>query len=124
MRYLCSRLAATSVALLFAFGAGSIASAAEPLVMSTESALALVTRRVNPVYPPVAKQLHVTGELDVKVVVDESGAVTEAKVLKGNVMFTNASLAAAKAWKFTPLTKDGTLTAFETTLVFQFGSAR
>jgi TonB family protein len=118
-----NRLAAMT-AVLVVCGAGRIVSAAEPVVVTTNAAMGLSTKRVVPAYPVTAKQLHVTGELEVKVVVDETGAVTDAKVLKGNVMFTNASIAAAKAWKFTPLTKDGTVTAFETTLVFQFGSTK
>ena len=123
MSKVLNRLAVLA-AVLVVCGADAIVSAADPVVMTTDAAMGLSTKRVVPVYPVVAKQLHVTGELDVKVVVDETGSVTEAKVVKGNAMFTNASLAAAKAWKFTPLTKDGTVTAFETTLVFQFNAAK
>ena len=123
MSRMLNRLAVVA-AVLVVCGAGAIVSAADPVVMSTDAAMSLATKRVVPVYPVVAKQLHITGESDVKVVVDESGSVTDAKVVKGNAMFTSASVAAAKAWKFTPLTKDGTVTAFETTLVFQFNAAK
>jgi outer membrane biosynthesis protein TonB len=47
--------------------------------------------------------------------------VIDAKVLKGNAMFSNASTAAAKQWKFAPLVKDGTANEFTAVLIFNYG---
>jgi hypothetical protein len=37
------------------------------------------------------------------------------------MMFSSASTAAAKQWKFTPLSKDGAASEFMTVLVFNYG---
>jgi TonB family protein len=120
MHLASNRSVATAFALLFSFGAGAILRAAEPVVLTTASALALATKKVVPAYPDIAKQRHVVGQQEVKITVDASGAVTDAKVVKGSILLAGPSVAAAKQWKFVPLTKDGLVTAFETTLVFNF----
>ncbi len=42
-------------------------------------------------------------------------------MLKGNMMFSTSSVAAAKHWKFTPLMKDGAAVEFTAVLVFNYG---
>jgi TonB family protein len=64
--------------------------------------------------------LNVTGEQEVAITVGPQGDVEDAKVLKGNAMFSQASLAAVKQWKFTPLVKDGAPAKFTTVIVFNY----
>jgi TonB family protein len=120
MRFVHVKVIALTLGALLAVGLNAPLSAAEPVKLPTESAMALVTRKVMPAYPAAAKQFGIHGELDLEVVVGKKGEVTEAKVLSGNPMFANVCLAAAREWKFTPLVRDGVVTAFETTLAFGF----
>jgi len=89
--------------------------------MTTANAMSRATKKVTPEFPVAAKQLHITGTQEVEVIVSKTGDVTEAKVLKGNAMFSNSSTAAAKQWKFSPLVKDGVPTEFTAVLVFNYG---
>jgi TonB family protein len=86
----------------------------------TNEAMARVVRKVAPTFPVAARQLNITGTQEVAIVVSAQGEVEEAKVLKGNAMFTMTSTTAAKQWKFTPYVKDGQPTKFATTLIFNY----
>lgn len=88
--------------------------------LTTANALARASKKVMPEYPTAARQLHIQGQQEVEIMVSSQGDVTEAKVLKGNAMFTAASVAAAKQWKFTPLQKDGQAVKFSSVLVFKY----
>ena len=99
---------------------GFTALADDPTLIATASAMARATKKVSPDYPMAAKQLNVTGQQEVSIVVDLQGGVEDAKVIKGNAMFTQASLAAARQWKFTPLTKDGQPIRFSAVIIFNY----
>jgi TonB family protein len=70
--------------------------------VAADDALKAVVKKVDPVYPPIAKQMHVTGKVTVDVTVDTTGSVTDVKVTSGNALLTPTVLDAVKKWKFTP----------------------
>jgi TonB family protein len=86
----------------------------------TANAMARVAKKVAPEYPPAAKQLNVSGSQEVQITVSAAGDVEDAKVVKGNAMFTQASVSAVKQWKFQPLVKDGAAQRFTTVIVFNY----
>ncbi|HET9314682.1 MAG TPA: M56 family metallopeptidase [Vicinamibacteria bacterium] len=57
-------------------------------------------RRVNPVYPAAAKERGIQGDVEVDVLVNAAGEVTEAKVLDGPIELRDPTLAAARQWRF------------------------
>ena len=57
---------------------------------------------VVPVYPPLARAAHVEGVVILETVIDASGNVTSARVLRGYPMLDQAALDAVQQWKFTP----------------------
>lgn len=59
-----------------------------------------VEKRVQPIYPELAKRMHVGGLVRVSVTVAPDGSVTEAKAVNGNKMLTLAAEEAVKKWKF------------------------
>ena len=61
-----------------------------------------ITHRVDPAYPPMAKQMHITGKATVDVVVDAGGGVEKVNIISGNPMLTGAAVNAVKQWKFEP----------------------
>ena len=109
-----------SLVLLAAAAVPAVVCAQEPLQVPTASAMARVTKRVPPEFPSVAKQLNLSGGQEVAVVVSAAGDVEEAKVVKGNAVFSSASLAAVKQWKFTPMVQDGQPVKFAAVLVFEY----
>ena len=59
-----------------------------------------VQKRVPPVYPELAKRMHIGGVVRVLVTVAADGTVTEVKTVNGNKMLSLAAEDAVKKWKF------------------------
>jgi protein TonB len=91
-----------------------------PRQISQSEALAMVVTRVDPEFPAMAKQLKITGAVEIEVIVAESGAVETVKPLSGNPVLTRAATDALKRWKFRPYQHDGAATRFATTLKISF----
>jgi TonB family protein len=63
--------------------------------------------RVQPVYPPIARQVNASGEVLVSIIIDENGKVIEAKATKGHPLLRSAAEDAARKWIFRPTLLDG-----------------
>lgn len=61
----------------------------------------------DPVYPMSARLRHVTGTVIVRCVITEKGAVEDCSTLKSPAFLDEAVLAAARSWRFTPITWQG-----------------
>ena len=59
-----------------------------------------VEKRVQPVYPELAKRMHVGGVVRISATVAPDGTVTEAKTVNGNKLLSLAAEEAVKKWKF------------------------
>ena len=64
----------------------------------------MVIFKMKPVYPYRARRLNITGEVDVKFLVDENGYVSRIKILKSTPIgiFDESVLKALPLWKFSP----------------------
>jgi TonB family protein len=72
----------------------------------------IVYRIVRPIYPPSLRMTHTTGEVLVDFVVDPTGRVTNARVLKTpHPLFGDRALEAVNQWRFHPGRQDGRLVA-------------
>lgn len=78
------------------------------------------TRRVTPAYPPLAKAARVSGAVVVEVTVDEEGNVMSARAVSGHPLLKDASVAAARGWKFKPTTLGGEPVKVIGTITFNF----
>jgi TonB family protein len=56
----------------------------------------------KPAYPPMAKQIHLQGQVNVQVLVDEQGRVVSAKVVSGHPLFLAEAQRAALQARFSP----------------------
>ncbi|HTX76509.1 MAG TPA: energy transducer TonB [Terracidiphilus sp.] len=61
-----------------------------------------VKTRVAPVYPELAKRMHISGVVKVQATVDADGKVTDVKALSGNSALVNAAEDAVRKWRFVP----------------------
>jgi periplasmic protein TonB len=65
-----------------------------------------VRTRVLPEYPPLAKQMNVTGKVKIETTIAADGHVLSTKVVGGSPLLVNAALEALKKWRFEPAAKD------------------
>ena len=75
---------------------------------------------VMPTYPPVARAAHVEGIVILEAVIDVSGSVTSARVLRGHPTLDQAALDAVQQWRFTPATLNGEAIPVVITVTVQF----
>jgi len=65
------------------------------------------TKKVQPVYPPVAKAAGAQGPVAVGIVINEAGEVESAKAISGHPLLQAAAVDAAKEWRFSPTRLSG-----------------
>jgi len=74
----------------------------------------------RPEYSPLARQMKVSGDVEVELRINDRGTVDEVKVISGNPLLTQPVLKTVKEWKFTPFKQDGEPAAVVTNLKFAF----
>jgi TonB family protein len=61
-----------------------------------------VVSRVAPVYPELARRMHVGGRVVLLVSIDANGTVSSTKVESGHALLAPAAQDAVKRWRFAP----------------------
>ncbi|MGI8789174.1 MAG: TonB family protein [Pyrinomonadaceae bacterium] len=84
------------------------------------SLIGFATEKVNPIYPPAAKNLRTTGIVKVELVIDENGKVAEVENTSGPAMLQRAATDAVKKWRFKPFMRDGQATKAKGFISFNF----
>jgi periplasmic protein TonB len=77
-------------------------------------------RDVKPIYPPIAQAAGVQGVVIIQAVIDTSGNVYSATVLRGQPLLDEAALDAVKGWQFVPTLVDGVPTPLVMTVTVNF----
>ena len=83
---------------------------AAPLILSPEQVVPpRLVRQVNPVYPPPALAMRMTGTVTLQAVVDETGRVVDVEVMGStNAIFNQAAMDAVRQWQYTrPISRAG-----------------
>lgn len=93
---------------------------AEPATVSNKVLQGTAILRVQPGYPPGAKQSRVQGAVQVLVVIDEIGSVTKATAISGPAELIPASEDAARQWRFKPTIVNGRAVVVQGVLTFNF----
>src|SRR5229473_755302 len=75
---------------------------------------------VQPEYPALARQTHVSGTVVVNAVIDEHGNVVGARALSGHPLLIPAALKAVLQWKYEPTLLNGTPVAVEMEVTVHF----
>jgi TonB family protein len=78
-----------------------------PKKVSKLDGLNNATTKVQPEYPPMARQLKIEGQVELEAVVAENGAVEKVNIVSGNPVLTKPAVDAIKKWKFSPFTDGG-----------------
>ena len=64
-------------------------------------------RNVPPVYPDIAKQVHVQGVVTLEATISAEGVVTWVKVVRGVPLLDQAAVDAVQQWRYTPTLLNG-----------------
>ena len=88
--------------------------------VGTAEAVKSAINKPQPEYSAVARQMKVSGKVEVEAVVDTDGKVESVKSLTGNPLLTQSAINAVQKWKFTPFAENGAPAKAVVTLSFEF----
>jgi TonB family protein len=80
----------------------------------------LALKKPPPPYPAIAKAARASGEVIVRVSINESGDVSEANVISGHMLLREAAVQSARQWKFKPTLLSGRPIEIRGILTFNF----
>ena len=78
----------------------------EPAIAAQEKSDRKVVMRVEPIYPPIAGKLHLTGTVKMVLQVNSEGKVASLHTVGGNPILVEAAEGAAKQWKYEAAPKE------------------
>jgi periplasmic protein TonB len=64
-------------------------------------------RKVQPIYPELARRAHVEGTVTLMAFIDEDGNVENLQVVSGHLLLRDAALQAVRQWKYSPTVLNG-----------------
>jgi TonB family protein len=80
----------------------------------------LLIKKVQPVYPAIAQQLHRQGSVQLLATIDKSGNTTKLQILSGDPMLSRSAVDAVKQWKYRPYLLNGSPVEIETQITVVF----
>jgi TonB family protein len=66
----------------------------------TSLAPALLTHRIEPVYPPLARQLRREGRVELRAIIATDGTIQSLEALSGDPLFYQSALEAVRQWRY------------------------
>ncbi len=75
---------------------------------------AMLTRRVEPVYPALPRQLHREGRVELRAIIATDGTIQSLEVVSGDPLFYASALAAVREWRYKATVLDGQPVEVET----------
>jgi len=67
----------------------------------------LLVRKVNPTYPPLARQARISGTVVLRAVISKDGSIENLTLVSGHPMLAPAAIDAVKQWKYKPYLLNG-----------------
>jgi len=80
----------------------------------------LLIHKVQPQYPPLARQARIQGVVVLQALIGKDGSIQNLHVVSGHPMLTNAALEAVKEWRYKPYYLNGEPVEVETTINVNF----
>jgi protein TonB len=95
-------------------------AAVRPIKVLETVQQAKLVHRVEPVYPPVAKQIHLQGTVIIRALISREGTIRSLQVLSGHPILAKAASEAIGEWRYQPTLLNGTAVEVETMVTVIF----
>jgi protein TonB len=83
----------------------------------------LLIRKVQPTYPPLAKQARISGSVVLQAVIGKDGTIQNLKAVSGHPMLIQSALDAVRQWKYKPYYLNGEPVEVDTQVTVNFNLA-
>jgi protein TonB len=80
----------------------------------------LLIRKVNPTYPPLARQAHIQGSVLLQAVISKDGSIENLRAISGHPMLVPSAIDAVKQWKYKPYILNGEPVEVDTQVTVNF----
>jgi len=80
----------------------------------------LLIRKVQPVYPPLARQARIQGQVVLHAEISKEGTIQNLQLVSGHAMLAPAAIEAVKQWRYKPYLLNGEPVAVETEVIVNF----
>jgi protein TonB len=80
----------------------------------------MILRKIQPAYPPLARQARIQGPVVLQAEIGKDGSITNLRLISGHPMLAPAAIEAIKQWKYKPYILNGEPVEVETTITFNF----
>jgi protein TonB len=77
-------------------------------------------RRVEPVYPPLARSARIQGAVVLAATISKAGVIEHLQVLSGHPMLVKAAFEAVEQWRYRPYVLNGEVIEVETQITVNF----
>ncbi len=77
-------------------------------------------RRVDPVYPPLARAARIQGPVVLAAIISKAGTIEHLQVLSGHPMLVDAALQAVSQWRYRSYVLNGEVIEVETQITVNF----
>jgi protein TonB len=85
---------------------------------------ALLTHRVEPVYPTLAKQIGRSGQVQLRAIIATDGTIQSLQVAGGDPLFYQSAMDAVRQWHYTPTVLNGQAVEVDTYITVIYNIAR
>jgi len=113
--------------LLGGLGAGPAVAAPPPppprqqrIKLGGQVVAAKLLAQPQPVYPPLARQARIQGNVVLHAIIDKDGRVGELQVISGHPLLVQSALDAVKNWRYQPTQLNGDAVEVDTTITVTF----
>ena len=79
-----------------------VPAAPKQVVVGGRVKMARLIHQVDPVYPPLARQMRVSGTVELAGIIATDGRIRELKLLSGSPLLAPAALVAVREWIYEP----------------------
>jgi len=80
----------------------------------------LLVRKVQPSYPPLARQARIQGQVVLQAEISKDGSIENLRLVSGHPMLAPAAIEAVKQWKYKPYFLNGEPVEVETQITVNF----
>ena len=80
----------------------------------------LLIRKVQPTYPPLARQARIQGAVQLQAEISKDGSIENLRLLSGHPMLAPAAIEAVKQWRYKPYILNGEPVEVETQITVNF----
>jgi periplasmic protein TonB len=87
-----------------------------PLRVGGNVQAAKIINRVQPVYPPLARQTRISGTVRLHAIISKDGTIQQLEVVSGHPLLQQAALDAVRQWRYQPTLLNGDPVEVDTTI--------